>query len=62
MSTGTGSLGRVVNSIEEGLIALLLGSMTLITFVNVVMRYLLGDSILWGLEPTTRSAPSAGRD
>ncbi len=48
----TTSLGRVVNQIEETLIALILGLMTVITFVNVVARYVFNDNILWALETT----------
>jgi C4-dicarboxylate transporter, DctQ subunit len=47
------TLGRVVNSIEETLIAVLLGLMTIITFANVVARYLFNSNILWALEATT---------
>lgn len=32
------------------MIAVLLGLMTMITFVNVVLRYLFNSSIIWGLE------------
>jgi len=42
--------GRIVNRAEEIFIALLLGLMTLITFVNVVLRYLFNESLIWGLE------------
>jgi C4-dicarboxylate transporter DctQ subunit len=53
MQTGsTGVLGRVVNDLEEGLIALLLGLMTLITFANVIARYVFNSNILWALETT----------
>ncbi len=45
-------IGRIVNSIEETLIALLLGLMTLITFANVIARYVFNDNILWALEST----------
>lgn len=61
-----GRLGRVVNEIEETAIAVILGLMTLITFVNVVFRKLSGwtwlrereaawgidipDSLIWGQE------------
>lgn len=44
-------LGRVVNEIEETLIALILGLMTVITFANVVARFL-DSNILWALEAT----------
>ncbi|QIE45843.1 TRAP transporter small permease [Pseudohalocynthiibacter aestuariivivens] len=40
------------DKIEENLIALLLGAMTLLTFANVVARKGLNSSILWGLELT----------
>ena len=45
-------LGRAVNALEETLIALLLGLMTLVTFANVVARYVFEDNILWALEVT----------
>lgn len=45
-------IGRVTDSIEEFLIAFFLGSMTLLTFANVVLRYLFNDNILWALELT----------
>jgi len=45
-------LGRVVNEIEETLIAFLLGAMTLVTFANVVARYGFNANILWALETT----------
>ena len=38
--------------IEETLIALLLGSMTLITFANVVARKVFNSNLLWALEAT----------
>jgi len=37
---------------EETVIAVLLGLMTMITFVNVVMRYVFNSSLIWGLEVT----------
>lgn len=46
------TLGRVVNNIEETAIAILLGLMTLITFANVIARYVFNDNILWQLETT----------
>lgn len=45
-------LGRVVNDIEETLIAVLLGLMTVVTFTNVVARYVFNSNILWALETT----------
>lgn len=41
-----------IDTLEETLIAILLGAMTLITFVNVVARYVFNDNILWALEAT----------
>src|SRR6056300_703427 len=46
-------LGRMVNEIEESAIAILLGLMTLITFINVVLRYGFNTGLIWGLEATT---------
>lgn len=45
-------LGHWVTRLEETLIAFLLGAMTLITFVNVILRYGFSSGILWGLEAT----------
>ena len=45
-------LGRVINEIEETLIALILGLMTIITFANVIARYVFNTNILWALETT----------
>lgn len=45
-------LGRVVDNIEETSIAICLGLMTVITFVNVVARYVFNDNILWAKEMT----------
>jgi len=45
-------IGTVVNNIEETSIALCLGLMTLVTFSNVVARYLFNNNILWALELT----------
>ncbi len=46
------SLGRLINSIEENIIALILGLMTVITFANVIARYVFNSNILWQLETT----------
>ncbi len=35
---------------EETVIALILGLMTMITFVNVILRYVFNSSLIWGLE------------
>lgn len=45
-------LGRVINEIEETLIAVILGLMTLVTFANVIARYVFNSNILWALETT----------
>ncbi len=45
-------LGRLSDSIEETNIALTLGVMTLLTFANVVSRYIFNSNILWALELT----------
>ena len=42
----------VTDAIEETLIAAILGIMTLITFANVVVRYVFNSNILWALEAT----------
>ena len=41
-----------IDNIEETFIAITLGLMTLITFANVVARYIFNSNILWGLEAT----------
>ena len=45
-----GLIGRAMHRVEETGIALILGSMTVITFANVVMRKAFNSGILWGLE------------
>lgn len=44
------AFGRAVNSVEETVVAILLGLMTMVTFINVVMRYIFNTSLIWGLE------------
>jgi C4-dicarboxylate transporter DctQ subunit len=44
--------GHIIDEIEETSIAACLGLMTLITFANVVARYLFNSNILWALELT----------
>lgn len=52
-------LGRAVNAIEETAIAVLLGAMTVITFINVPIRYLFDGvtlprvEFLWAVEATS---------
>lgn len=41
-----------INKLEETLIALLLGLMALITFANVIARFVFNSNILWALELT----------
>lgn len=48
----TSRLGQVIDDIEETSIAACLGIMTLITFANVVARYIFNANILWALELT----------
>lgn len=40
------------DEIEENFIAITLGLMTLVTFANVIARYVFNSNILWGLEVT----------
>jgi C4-dicarboxylate transporter DctQ subunit len=47
--------GRLLNRLEEILIAWLLGFMTLLTFVQVVLRYVFNSGWVWSLEATTYS-------
>ena len=46
-------LRAIAYRIEEGLIALILGTMTLLTFLQVILRYVFGSGLLWALETTT---------
>lgn len=48
-----GPVGRFVNTFEETAIAVLLGLMTLVTFINVVLRYGFNTGLIWGLEVTS---------
>lgn len=41
-----------IDTIEETLIAVILGAMTVITFANVIARYFFNSNILWALEAT----------
>jgi C4-dicarboxylate transporter DctQ subunit len=49
----TGPIGRFVHHFEETAIAVLLGLMTLVTFINVVLRYGFDTGLIWGLELVT---------
>jgi len=42
----------MIDSIEEKIISVILGLMTVITFANVVARYVFNSNILWALEVT----------
>lgn len=46
-------LGRFVHEFEETAIAVILGLMTIITFINVVLRYGFNTGLIWGLEAVT---------
>ncbi len=48
----TSKFGHLVDEIEETSIAVCLGLMTLITFANVIARYVFNSNILWALELT----------
>ncbi len=48
-----GPVGRFVHELEETMIALLLAGMTIVTFINVVLRYGFNTGLIWGLEMTT---------
>lgn len=42
-----------VNRLEEGVISLLLAAMTLLTFSQVIARYVFNSGVVWALEATT---------
>jgi C4-dicarboxylate transporter DctQ subunit len=46
------ALSRIIDELEETLIAIILGIMTLLTFANVIVRYAFNGNILWALEVT----------
>lgn len=52
MSEKATKYGRIFDEIEETSIAFCLGLMTLVTFANVVARYVFESNILWALELT----------
>jgi C4-dicarboxylate transporter DctQ subunit len=41
-----------LDRLEENLIAVFLGLMTIITFANVIARYVFNDNLLWALQTT----------
>ncbi len=44
--------GQLIDRLEEVAIAVILGLMVAITFVNVVLRYVFNSGLIWGLEVT----------
>ena len=46
------SHGKRAQGFEENAIAILLGLMVTVTFVNVVLRYVFNTALIWGLELT----------
>lgn len=46
------NISAIIDNIEETFIALMLGLMTMITFANVIARYVFNVNILWALEAT----------
>lgn len=48
----TGENSGFVDRLEETIIAAILGVMTMVTFANVVARYVFNSNILWALELT----------
>ena len=44
--------GQIINNLEEAIIALLLASMTILVFVEVVLRFGFGIGFMWGEEVT----------
>ncbi len=49
------ALRNLVNRLEEGILAFLLALMTILTFVQVVLRYAFNSGLVWSLEATTYS-------
>src|SRR5690606_35740627 len=45
-------LRTVLHRAEEMLLGLILAAMTLLTFVQVILRYVFNSGLLWGLEAT----------
>lgn len=51
-SAGSRPASSRVDRLEETLIAVFLGLMTVVTFSNVVARYVFNDNLLWALQTT----------
>ncbi|MBV2360664.1 TRAP transporter small permease [Thalassococcus sp. CAU 1522] len=47
------AFGRFIHELEETVIAIILGAMVIVTFVNVVLRYGFNTGFIWGLEVVT---------
>ena len=45
-------MGRGIGYLEEGLVAFLMAAMTIVTFMQVVARYVFNYSFVWALELT----------
>ncbi|TDT76748.1 C4-dicarboxylate transporter DctQ subunit [Litoreibacter halocynthiae] len=43
-------IGRFIDRLEENALALMLGIMVILTFVNVIRRYVFNASLIWSLE------------
>jgi C4-dicarboxylate transporter DctQ subunit len=48
-------LHAIVDHLEEGFMAVTLAFMTIITFIQVILRYVFGTGWVWSLEATTYS-------
>ena len=46
----SGGIGRFIDRLEENALALMLGIMVILTFVNVIRRYVFNASLIWSLE------------
>ena len=45
-------MSKIIGRLEEGILALLLAGMTILTFAQVVMRYAFNSGMIWSLEAT----------
>ena len=52
MTESPSRLSQFVENVEETFIAITLGFMTLLTFANVIARYVFNSNIIWALEVT----------
>ncbi|MGR3722039.1 TRAP transporter small permease [Abyssibius alkaniclasticus] len=51
-AASTGRFGRIINTLEETIIAYIMLAMVVITFGNVILRYVYNSGWIWGLELT----------